>query len=250
MARASRRISESGFYHVILRGDGKRQLFEDDCDREVFLDLLSTQVVEHGVDVIAWCLMGNHVHLVLLDARGRLSEVMAALAMRYAQHFNRRTGHVGHVFQERFRSMPIEDDAYLLEAVRYVLNNPARAGICPAESYRWSSYREYAGAIPPRLTRVDIILDMVGGSEGMVELCSRAADPAAYRFDDRARIPDDEMSDVAARILGDVDASHLGQLPICERNERLRALRRGRLSVRQIERLTGIGRKTITRVTT
>ena len=114
--RAARRVSESGYYHVILRGDGKRRIFEDDDDRREFLKLLSEQVVSRGVDIVAWCLMDNHVHLVVQDSSSCLSIAIGSLAMRYAQRFNMRTGHVGHVFQERFKSSPIESDAYLLEA--------------------------------------------------------------------------------------------------------------------------------------
>ena len=73
--------------------------------------MLERQVVTRGVDVIAWCLMDNHVHLVLCDGERRLSEAIGALAMRYAQRFNARSGHVGHVFQERFKSIPIEYSA-------------------------------------------------------------------------------------------------------------------------------------------
>ena len=66
--RAARRVSESGYYHVILRGDGKRRIFEDDDDSREFLKLLSEQVVNRGVDIVAWCLMDNHVHLVVQDS--------------------------------------------------------------------------------------------------------------------------------------------------------------------------------------
>ena len=245
--RAARRASESGYYHVILRGDGRRNIFEDDDDRRAFLELLSRQLIDRGVDVVAWCLMDNHVHLVPCDSEGCLSKAVGSLAMRYAQRFNARTGHVGHVFQERFKSFPIESDAYLLEAVRYVHNNPERGGICPAEKYRWSSYSEYA--TDSGISKRDVVLDMLGGKEGFKEFCA-AAPKVNYRFSGGARIPDDEMREVARAVLGDIPAYDVKTLPMGERNERLLALREGGLSVRQIERLTGIGAKTITRATT
>ena len=220
--RASRRVSETGYYHVILRGNGRQRIFEDDADRYAFLEILSGQVVARGVDVVAWCLMDNHVHLVLCDGDGRLSEAIGALAMRYAQRFNVRSGHRGHVFQERFKSVPIESEPYLLEAVRYVHNNPQKVGICEARDYPWSSFGEFC----------------------------RSTSSVFYRFDAGGRVPDDEMSDVAAHVLGDVSPHELKTLPRGERNELLAALRTARLSVRQIERLTGIGAKTITRATT
>ncbi|HIY52240.1 MAG TPA: transposase [Candidatus Olsenella avicola] len=245
--RAARRVSESGYYHVILRGDGKRRIFEDDDDRREFLKLLSEQVVNRGVDIIAWCLMDNHVHLVVQDSSSCLSIAIGSLAMRYAQRFNMRTGHVGHVFQERFKSSPIESDAYLLEAVRYVHNNPEKSGICRAEEYPWSSYSEYVTS--SWITDTETVLDMLGGVEGFKEFC--AAVPAlSYRFSGRVRIADDEMGEMARSVLGDVSVYDVKALPVEERNERLRALRECGLSVRQVERLTGIGAKTITRATT
>lgn len=245
--RASRRVSESGYYHVILRGNGRQRIFEDDADRRAFLEILARQVVARGVDVIAWCLMDNHVHLVLCDGEGRLSEAVGALAMRYAQRFNVRSGHIGHVFQERFKSVPIESEPYLLEAVRYVHNNPQKAGICESCDYPWSSFGEYVGS--PSLTNTGVILDLLGERDGFEEFC-RSTSSVFYRFDEGGRVPDDEMSDVAAHVLGDVSPHELKMLPRGERNELLAALRTARLSVRQIERLTGIGAKTITRATT
>lgn len=168
--RKARAVSESGFYHVILRGDGKRQIFEDDADRRAFLSLVECCLVARGVDVVAWCLMSNHVHLVVCDTEESLSEAVGSLAMRYARRFNSRTGHVGHVFQERFRSSPIESDAYLLEAVRYVHNNPEKSGICRAEEYTWSSYSEYVAG--SKICDTEVILDMLGGVEGFKEFRS------------------------------------------------------------------------------
>lgn len=130
--RAARRESESGYYHVVARGNGKQIIFESNDDRATFVRMLGESSSAAGVKIIAWCLMENHVHMVLEDADGRMSEAMRMLLSRYARYFNERTGHVGHVFQERFFSEPIEGDRYLLAAVRYVHLNPERAGVCPA----------------------------------------------------------------------------------------------------------------------
>lgn len=135
MARPARAASESGYYHVVLRGNGKQLLFEDDIDRHAFVDMAAEQLAKRGIDVIAWCLMDNHVHLLLRDVDMQLSGAMHALATKYAQYFNRRNGHSGHVFQGRFGSFPVNDDAYMLEAVRYIHDNPAKAGVSAASEY-------------------------------------------------------------------------------------------------------------------
>lgn len=251
MPRTARLVAESGFYHVILRGNGKQLIFEDDADRSAFLEALASGAGDAGVSVLAWCLMENHVHVVLSDPDGTLSDVMHRLVGWYAQRFNRKTGHAGHVFESRFKSHPIESESYLLQAVRYVHENPASAGICAAADYPWSSYREYVGrqeAGQRVVADTALVLELVGGIEGFVAF-SREGEPRSYRFNRRGRVPEGEVDDVAGLALGEVPAHEVKGLPRPERDALLLGLREIGLSVRQIERLTGIGSCTISRAT-
>lgn len=251
MPRVARQQSESGFYHVILRGNGRQAIFESDRDRVDFLETLRKRSDDFGVSVIAWCLMDNHVHLLVEDPAGVLSEMAQRLAGEYAQRFNRRSGHVGHVFESRFKSLAIEDEAYLLQAVRYIHNNPVKGGICDADEYPWSSYGEYLGrgrAYDGTIADTGLVLGLCGGVAGF-RAYSGESGGGTYRFDGGHRVSDGEMGEVAREYLGDVPPHEVGALPRPKRNELLRGLRQSGLSVRQIERLTGIGHGTITRVT-
>ena len=172
---------------------------------------------------------------------------MRSLATRYAQRFNRRGGHVGHVFQGRFYSSPVEGESYLLEAMRYIHNNPAKAGVCAAEDYPWSSYHEYVGA--PEYADTGLLLEMLGGHEAFVRFSS-SSERVRYRPPARPRLADAAAEEVAREVLGPLAASELKSLEKARRNALLCELREAGLSVRQIERLTGIGRGTITRATT
>lgn len=250
MPRQARERANSGFYHVVLRGNGRQVIFEDDRDRRDFLEGLREHSAASGVRVIAWCLMDNHVHLIVEDGEEALSEMLQRLSGEYAQRFNRRSGHAGHVFESRFKSHAIEDDGYLLQAVRYVHNNPAKAGICATDDYAWSSYGEYLGrrrAYGDVVAATSLVLELCGGVEGFVVFSREGG--GTYYFDGGRRIPDGEMGEVARSFLGDVEPREVGSLPRPERNLLLRGLRQSGLSVRQIERLTGIGHGTITRVT-
>ena len=243
--RVARRESESGYYHVVARGNGKQIIFESNDDRATFVRMLEESASAADVGIIAWCLMGNHVHLVLEDAGSRMSDAMRTLLARYARYFNERTGHVGHVFQERFFSEPIEGDSYLLAAVRYVHLNPERAGVCSAGEYRWSSYQEYLGV--PSLSRTETVLDMVQGPEGFIALCSddsgavyvprfeRGADESA-----RLRAATEVLAAAGLGAPGDVK-----ELSRARRNAAIRLLGEKGFSIRWIERLTGLGRGTI-----
>ena len=124
MARGPRAISNSGYYHVMLRGAGRQLLFENDLDRRTFLCYLTEAIAGTKTSLIAWCLMDNHVHLLLCDPQNSLAGLMHSVSTRFALYFNGRSGHVGPVFQGRFKSKAIETNEYLLQAVRYIHDNP------------------------------------------------------------------------------------------------------------------------------
>ncbi len=142
MTRQPRRPSETGVHHVMLRGVNRDVIFLEDEDFEHFLRALQDTKTVSGIAVLAYCLMTNHVHLVLRTEREPIGVVMKRLGVRYASWFNRKYGRVGHVFQDRFVSKPIEDDAYLSAVLPYIWNNPVAAGMATRpEDYRWSSRR-------------------------------------------------------------------------------------------------------------
>ncbi len=244
MPRCARVKSESGFYHVIAKGSGGQNLFEGVYDYRAFLELLAKACEKGDVHVIAYCLMSNHVHLLLEDAEGRLGEVMKSVLTGYAQRFNKLGDRVGHVFQQRFKSQPIEDEGYLLRAIRYIHNNPAKAGICAARDYPWSSYHEYVGV--PVLVDTTLALELCGGVEGFVAF-SASEDGEGYRFYERTRLSDAEARQLAVRILGEIALTDLKALERGRRNALLFELKDAGLSISQIQRLTGIGRGVIAR---
>ena len=245
VGRRPRALAESGYYHITMRGNGKQILFEDAADHKVFLDYLSDALDKSRVDLHAWCLMSNHAHLVATDTENELSTVMRSLCARFAMRFNRSNGHVGHVFEGRFESFPIENETYLLRAVRYVHNNPVAAGICTTpDGYRWSSYGEYVGT--PWLTDTLTVLDMLGGVEGFMSF-STQQEETGYRPERPRRMSDDEALIAAREALGPTEPHQVKALDRERRDACLRALRAAGLSRAQIQRLTGIGERTITR---
>lgn len=142
MPRRARKRAESEIYHVMLRGVNRDAVFLEDVDYERFLDALVRTKEASGCQVFAYCLMTNHVHLVLRSPDEPIGNVVKRLGVRYVGWFNHKYGRVGHLFQDRFRSVPVDTDAYLVTLVRYVWNNPVEAGLAERpEDYRWSSRR-------------------------------------------------------------------------------------------------------------
>ena len=146
MSRPLRVEFEGAFYHITARGNEKKQIFDDDIDREEFLNLLWRISVAHGVIVYAYVLMYNHYHFLIETLKSNLTKFMHTLQTVYTNRYNRRHNRIGHLFQGRYKSILVEKEAYLLELNRYIHLNPVRAGIVNSpEEFKWSSYRCYLG---------------------------------------------------------------------------------------------------------
>ncbi len=159
MARPLRIEYPGALYHVTSRGDRRDWIYLDDEDRQGFLGLLGEVVETFNWAVHAYCLMGNHYHLLVETPEANLGRGMRQLNGVYTQRFNRRHARVGHVFQGRYKAILVEKDAYLLELARYIVLNPVRAGLTEeAGEWPWSSYRATAGLDPrPQWLSVDWI---------------------------------------------------------------------------------------------
>ena len=241
MPRAARAKSDSGVYHVIMRGVGRQLIFEDDGDRRALLEKLGKLSDEGCLTVYAWCLMSNHFHLLVKEGCEPIAVAMKRLGVSYAMRFNLKTGHVGHVFQDRFSSEPVESDEYLLTVVRYIHNNPEKAGICARDKYAWSSYQEYVGA--PRICDTSLLLEMIGGSQRFAEFSDAADDAPCLDVGVACRrLSDEEVLAKAKELFGSNLQEVFGVSDRGLRDERLRQLRDAGVSIRQAERVTGVGR--------
>jgi len=144
MPREARIMSTTGYYHIIMRGQNKEYIFKSEVHKEYFMKSLNIIEKEEKLSIVAWCLMDNHVHLIIKTEPEMLAIVFKRLNIKYAMYYHRRNKSLGHVFQDRFISEPIESDKYLMNVIRYVHYNPIKARmIKKIEKYRWSSYNHY-----------------------------------------------------------------------------------------------------------
>lgn len=247
MDRIARARSETGFYHVVSRGNNKRPIFSDDVDRHRFLKLLQDCCAQYDINIIAWCLMSNHVHLLFEDLHGQLSEAMKRLLGGYAAYFNARTGRIGHLFQGRFSSRAIDTDAYLLECVRYIHNNPANAHVAPADIYPWSSYREYMSEA--NITATGLILDMLDGPEGFSRFVADR-DACTYCFEGTRVVSDEDARRIARAIARQrgIDPVLIKDLPHARRADLALAMEGAGLMQRQIAEAIGMSQASVARM--
>jgi REP element-mobilizing transposase RayT len=161
---------ESGTYHVFNRGNRKQPIYGTDDDRRRYLTTLGRVTLRMSWRCLAYCLMGNHMHLLVETREPNLGKGMHRLHGSYAQYFNRRHGHVGHLFQDRFQAVPMASDAQLFMVAAYIARNPVDAGLCEtAVDWPWSSHTDLMKGRPPVWLDAERLLAYVGayGGDGL-----------------------------------------------------------------------------------
>ena len=239
MARTLRQMSASSCYHIMIRGINKSNLFEDDEDRTRFLTTLKRFCKELDAQLYAWCLMSNHVHL-LLRIEDSPNSLMKKIGCSYVPYFNKKYERCGHLFQDRYRSEAITDDSYLMAVARYIHMNPEKAGICPMEHYQWSSYREYiTGNV---YCRTEFLLDILGGVEAYYRFMHE--EDSREFLEDRLGLSESQAVKVAQTIIpeGLFELQHFSSK---ERADRIRKLNAAGLTASQISRITGLSKRII-----
>lgn len=163
MARRLRVEFPGAFYHVMARGNHRQPIFHDDLDRQHYLNRLEHYRVRDGFTIYAYVLMANHMHLLMETAQIPLSKTMQGLHCTYARFYNWRYRQVGHLFQGRYKAILCDREAYLLELVRYIHLNPARAqaSLDPLR-YPWSSHRAYMGDPSAVKVETSLVLGQFG----------------------------------------------------------------------------------------
>ena len=158
-----------GTYHVAARGNCGQDIFRDGRDREAFLARFDRCAARYRLVCLAYCLMTNHFHLVLKNPEGGLSSGMQMLISGHSREMNQRYGRRDHLFKQHFASKRITREAHLLEACRYVVLNPVRAGLCRSPAgWKWSSYRACAGfAFAPNFLATGELLGIFASRPGV-----------------------------------------------------------------------------------
>ena len=146
MPRTARKTSKTGVYHINLQGRNQQPIFKDDEDYNKFLEILKDCKEASGFELYAYCLMGNHVHLIIKVVLEGLEQIFKRIGARYVYWFNRKYSRTGPLFHDRFKSEPVENAKHFFTMVRDIHQRPVKAQLASAlDAYKWSSYKEYAG---------------------------------------------------------------------------------------------------------
>ena len=194
MPRVSRIRSKSGIYHIIMRGINCQTIFEDEEDYERFIETLKKYRETCGYELYAYCLMGNHLHILLKEGKELLEQVMRRICGSYVYWYNQKYERIGNLFQDRYVSEPVEDDTYFLTAIRYIFQNPVKAElVASTKDYMWSNYNEYL--IKNKMTDVNFVLDMFNNNreiatKSFIEFINKPNEDTCLDIKENYRITD------------------------------------------------------------
>ena len=241
MPRQARQKSKTGIYHIIKRGINRQDIFHDDEDKSAYLERLSNYKNQCGFEIYAYCLMDNHVHLLLKEGATSISDIMKKIGASYVYWYNWKYNRTGHLFQDRYKSEPIENDSYLLAVVRYIHQNSVKVGL---GINNWTSYNDYLGN--SGITDIKPVLelfsyDMNNARSEFSKYAIEANNDVCLEISENKRVTDEEAKEIANE-LGLVAFHELQQMDKQNRDMMLRELKDRGLSTRQLERMSGVGR--------
>ncbi|MDO4617069.1 MAG: transposase [Lachnospiraceae bacterium] len=253
MSRQPRRISATNIYHVILRSVNQQQLFEDVSDFQKFLYVMQDCSEKYECRIYAYCLMSNHIHMLVNVPEEYLSSLFKSIGARFAGWYNKKYARTGYLFQSRFFSKPVETQEYFLRSIKYIHDNPVKANMCryPTE-YNWSSSRAYYGAENP-LVECTYAINLIGSAEELRRFFSLCENEIEEKELEEVQCESESViqemkKDVFRKVTGCANAGEFQQLPKVERNACIRQLAEQGFSYGQISRLGGIPKTTVSRI--
>lgn len=249
MARRPRKLSINGIYHVVIRGLDRQLMFDSSNDYKKYLETIALYKEECHFELYAYCLMSNHVHLLIKTTDTALETIFRKINTYYAVWFNMKYQRTGHLQQERFYSEPVEDQKYFINVIRYIHNNPFKAGMesYPGATYKWNSIHEYSSEYFTLIDAATVLniaekadlLDVFANSDKTVYLDIDSV---------KKRLPDDVAKEIICNITGLENCLLFQEIELAKRNYYIKEFHKNGVSIRQINRLTGIPRGIIQRV--
>ncbi len=248
MPRSARKVSSTGIYHAMLRGINQQDIFEDKEDFIRFLTVIRECKDISGFELYAYCLMTNHVHFLIKTVEEPLEMIFKRIGSRYVYWYNLKYQRSGHLFQDRYKSEIVENESYFLTALRYIIQNPMKAGIEDAPGiYPWSSYRAYLGR-KDRLTVTGFAEGMFRSGEELIKYLNQKDESSLMDITENPeRITDERAGEIMRELTGCRSLSEFQLLEKKLQKEHVVRLRGAKLSLGQISRLTGMPKATIHR---
>ena len=245
MARQARKRSSTGIYHVMLRGIDKRDIFLDDEDRKRFIEGVIKAKECGGFKIYGYCLMDNHVH-ILIEEDEEIGTIIKRITVGYVGWHNNKYERTGHLFQNRYKSEPVETENYLITVLRYIHQNPLKAKmVAKLGDYNWSSYNQYLSIYQGGSSFVDgdLIKSYFKTTEDFNTYMNAQNNDVCLEYSPVKKYNDDTFKKV---IYKKYNIDNLSELPIKERNRIIKNIySEANISIRQLGRVLGIGKTVV-----
>ena len=239
MPRHARELSNSGIYHIILRGINRQTIFNDDEDYQRFINTLKKYKTVSGYTLYAYCLMNNHIHILLRVGQEKLETILKRIAGSYVYWYNFKYNRIGHLFQDRFKSEPVDSDEYFLTVLRYIHQNPIKARICERlEDYRYSSYIDYLNNRND-FTCIDFAYSILGRND-FFEFNNENNDDKCLDAEEKRRLTDKDGMELLQQMLKGKPVEVIVDFEEKDKAALISRMKSEGLSIRQISRLTGV----------
>lgn len=247
MPRVPRKVSRLHIYHVIVRGIDKRNIFLSVDDYQKFLHYISKAKEKCNFSLYAYCLMTNHVHILIKSETDKVGDIMQRIAIGYVQYHNNKYARTGHLFQNRYKSEPVEDERQLLTVLRYIHQNPVKSNIVKSISdYPWSSYDAYSGNNALHIVDTQLAMESFPSIERFKEFIMAKCEDSCMEYNVRTKYTDEELYKL---ITEQVDVNKLQLTDINLRNLEIKNIRdMTKASNRQLARVLGIGRGILNKI--
>ena len=251
MARKARVYSTTGIYHIIIRGIEHQSIFADPSDKDKFLELLAEYVDVCQYQVYGYCLLDNHLHLVIKEGTTKIGNMMKRIGVKYVAWYNGKYNRTGQLFHDRFKSEVVESDDYLFTVLRYIHQEPVRLGIATeVNRYAYSSYGEYVAK--PVLVHSTYCLNLMGNTAAKANIAFKKYmnEPAEEKCleSTREKMIDAELKMLLLRMAGVKTLEELTGIARPKRNEMLHELKSiDSISTCQLSRVSGFSQSVISR---
>lgn len=251
MPRTARKKSLTGIYHVIWRGNNQQIIFECEKDYQYFIDLVQYYKEECHFKVYSYCLMDNHIHMLVKEDDVSLHIFMGKIATKFAKWYNLKYKRCGYLFQDRFKSEPVNDIPYFLTVFRYIMRNPVKAGVVQnIADYRWSSFSAFRNEDDSFVDINDVVECFADYKACMKYLMEKqeVSEERCMEYYSKKRIPDEVALRMIEESTGCHSPSDFLHLDLTTRNQYVKKMLRMGIPVRQLSRLTGVSRYIIQKI--
>ncbi|WP_096156448.1 transposase [Bacillus sp. FJAT-45066] len=252
MPREAREKSKTGIYHIMLRGINRQTIFEDNEDKKRFLTTLAKYRDVSNFQLYGYCLMDNHVHLLMKEVEEPIALTIQRISASYVLWYNHKYCRCGHLFQERFKSENVEDKKYFLVVLRYIHQNPIKAGLASnVKDCHWTSIKQYMSH--PTFIHTDFVLKLFSSNRQealtlFMQYMSKPNQDQCLEYEEIIKLSDEEVRK-CLRELGAASSSELQRMDRPKRNRILVRMKKMKgVSLRQLARVTGISKSLIQKV--